>query len=137
MTFSMEHQMKQMTTFIISILLLAVFSLSASAMPPKQMKQILNMTQNNWVSFRDFNGKQLIYFTHLEAYTCGIKEVRYSINSDDLDKVWELQACDSKNPMAVTKDIIYLTMPLGTAKSITVQVIFTDGTKSEIVRQHP
>ena len=129
--------MKQISTYIVSVLLLAVFFLPVSAMPPNQMKQILNMTQNNWVSFRDFNGKQLIYFTHLESYTCGIKEVHYSINSDDLDKVWELQACDSKNPMAVTKDIIYLTMPLGTAKSITVQVTFTDGTKSEIVRQHP
>ncbi len=129
--------MRKITSFIVSILLLAVFSFPASAMPPKQMKQILNMTQNNWVSFRDFNGKQLIYFTHLESYTCGIKEVHYSINSDDLNKVWELQPCDIKNPMAVTKDIIYLTMPLGTAKSITVQVTFTDGTKSEIVRQHP
>ena len=129
--------MKQMTTVIISILLLAVFSLSASAMPPKQMKQILNMTQNNWVSFRDFNGKQLIYFTHLESYTCGIKEVRYSINSDDLNKVWELQPCNTKNPMAISKDIIYLTMPLGTARSIAVQVTFTDGTKSEIVRKNP
>jgi hypothetical protein len=129
--------MKQMATFIISVLLLAGFSLPASAMPPKQMKQILNMTQNNWVSFRDFNGKQLIYFTHLESYTCGIKEVRYSINSDELDKVWELQPCDIKNPMVVTKDIIYLTMPLGTAKSIAVQVTFTDGTKSEIVHKSP
>jgi len=129
--------MKKITTPIVAIVLLAVFSLSASAMPSKQMKQILNMTQNNWVSFRDFNGKQLIYFTHLESYTCGIKEVRYSINSDDLDKVWELQPCDTKNPMAITKDIIYLTMPLGTAKSISVQVTFADGTKSEILRKNP
>lgn len=129
--------MKKITTPIVAIVLLAVFSLSASAMPPKQMKQILNMTQSNWVSFRDFNGKQLIYFTHLESYTCGIKEVRYSINSDDLDKVWELQPCDTKNPMAITKDIIYLTMPLGTAKSISVQVTFADGTKSEILRKNP
>lgn len=101
------------------------------------MKQILNMTQNNWVSFRDFNGKQLIYFTHLESYTCGIKEVRYSINSNELDKVWELQPCDTKNPMAVTKDIIYLTMPLDTAKSIAIQVTFADGTKSDIVHKNP
>jgi hypothetical protein len=129
--------MKKITTPIVAIVLLAVFSLSASAMPPKQMKQILNMIQSNWVSFRDFNGKQLIYFTHLESYTCGIKEVRYSINSDDLDKVWELQPCDSKTPMAITKDIIYLTMPLGTAKSIAVQVTFTDGTVSEIVHKNP
>ncbi len=129
--------MRQIITFIVSILLLTVFSFSSSAISPKQMKQILNMTQNNWVSFRDFNGKQLIYFTHLESYTCGIKEVHYSINSDGLDKVWELQPCNSKNPMAVTKDIIYLTMPFGTAKSIAVQVTFTDGTKSEIVHKNP
>jgi len=129
--------MKQITIFIVSVLLLAVFSLPSIAMPPKQMKQILNMTQRKWVSFRDFNGKQLIYFTHLESYTCGIKEVHYSINSDHLDKVWELQPCDSRNPMAVTKDIIYLTMPLGTAKSIAVQVTFTDGTKSDTIRKNP
>ena len=129
--------MRKITTLMVSVLLLAVFSLPVSAIAPKQMKQILNMTQNNWVSFRDFNGKQLIYFTHLESYTCGIKEVHYSINSDDLDKVWELQPCDPKNPMAVTKDIIYLTVPLGTAKFIAVQVTFADDTRSEIVRKNP
>jgi len=106
-------------------------------MPADQMKKILNMTQNSWVSFRDFNGKQLIYFTHLEAYTCGIKEVHYSLNSDDLDEVWELQPCNTKNPMAITKDIIYLSMPLGTAEYIAVQVTFTDGTKSDTIRKNP
>ena len=129
--------MRKIMTFIVAMLLLAVYSLSAGDIPPKQMKKILNMTQNNWVSFRDFNGKQLIYFTHLESYTCGIKEVHYSINSDDLDKVWELQLCNPKNPMAVTKDMIYLTMPLGAAKFIAVQVIFTDDMKSEIVHKSP
>lgn len=129
--------MKQITRYMIPLLFLIVFFSPAKAMPPEQMKQILNMTQNNWVSFRDYNGKQWIYFTHLESYACGIKEVHYSINWDVLDKVWELQPCDPKNPMAVTKDIIYLTMPLGTAKSIAVQVTFTDGTKSKIVRKTP
>ena len=129
--------MKQINTFIVAILLFSGFTFTANAMPADQMKKILNMTQKSWVSFRDFNGKQLIYFTHLEAYTCGIKEVHYSLNSDDLDKVWELQPCDIKNPMAITKDIIYLSMPLGTAKSIAVQVTFTDGTKSDTIRKNP
>ena len=129
--------MKQIFILIAVVLSLAAFSLPLNAMPPKQIKQILNITKNSWVSFRDFNGKQLIYFTHLESYTCGIKDVHYSINSDKLDKVWKLQPCDSKNPMAVTKDIVYLTMPLGTARSIAVQVTFMDGSKSEIVRKNP
>ncbi len=115
---------------------LAVSSLWAG-MSPAQMKQILNMTQDNWVSFRNYNGKQLLYFTHLESYTCGIKEVHYGLNSDTLDRVWLLQPCDPKNPMTIKKDIVYLTMPLGYAKSVAVQVTFADGTKSELVHKVP
>ena len=129
--------MKQINKFIGSVLLFLGFTFIANAMPDDQMKKILNMTQNSWVSFRDFNGKQLIYFTHLEAYTCGIKEVHYSLNSDDLDKVWELQPCASKGISGVKKDMIYLKLPLGTAKSIALQLIFTDGTKSEIIHKTP
>ena len=106
-------------------------------MPNDQMKKILNLTQNSWVSFRDFNGKQLIYFTHLEAYTCGIKEVHYSLNNDDLDKVWELDSCESEGISSIKKDIIYLTLPLETAKSIAVQLVFSDGTKSEVLHKKP
>jgi len=122
---------------MITVLLLFGLTFTANAMPPDQMKKILNMTQNSWVSFRDFNGKQLIYFTHLEAYTCGIKEVHYSLNSDDLDKVWELQPCESEGISSIKKEMIYLTLPLGTAKSIAVQLLFVDGTKSEVIYKNP
>ena len=129
--------MKQINTFIVAILLFSGLTFTANAMPDDQMKKILNMTQNSWVSFRDFNGKQLIYFTHLEAYTCGIKKVHYSLNSNDLDKVWELQPCASKGISSIKKELIYLTLPLGTAKSIAVQLIFFDDTKSEVIYKTP
>ncbi len=129
--------MKNIIARVVLLLLLAAVSLCVLAMPPEQIKQILNMTKSSWVSFRDFNGKQLIYFTHLESYTCGIKTVRYSINSDALDQTWELQPCDAQNPNVVTKDIVYLTLPPGRAKSIAVQLTFADGSESEIVRQTP
>ena len=129
--------MKQIHTFIVAVLLFLSLTLSASAMQPKDMKKILNLTQNSWVSFRDFNGKQLIYFTHLEAYRCGIKEVRYSLNNDDLDKIWELDSCESEGISSIKKDLVYLRLPLGTAKSIAVQLVFSDGTKSEVIRKKP
>ena len=129
--------MKKITAIVVSAMLLTTLSMATLAMPPEQVKQILNLTKNSWVAFRDFNGKQLVYFTHLESYTCGIKQVRYSINSDALDKTWKLQPCNPKNPNAITKDIIYLTLPLGTAKSIAVQVTFADGSISELVRKTP
>ena len=125
-----------MKKFILLSCMTAVTYLSAG-MSPAQMKQILNITKDNWVSFRNYNGKQLLYFTHLESYTCGIKEVRYGLNHDILDRVWLLQPCDPKNPLAIKKDIVYLTMPLGYANSVAVQVTFSDGTKSELVHKEP
>jgi len=129
--------MKKFVSFITSLAVAIMMTQSLYAIPPKQMKPILNMTKNSWVSFRDFNGKQLIYFTHLESYKCGIKSVHYSINSDKLDEVWELEACNPKNPLAVTKDDIYLSLPLNTAKSISVKLIFSDGSESEVVTKSP
>ena len=129
--------MKQIHTFMAIVLLFLGLTFNANAMPPDQMKKLLNLTQNSWVSFRDFNGKQLIYFTHLEAYRCGIKEVRYSLNTDDLDKVWELDSCESEGISSIKKDLVYLRLPLGTAKSIAVQLVFIDGTKSEVKHKNP
>ena len=129
--------MNKLILAITAAVLIAILSLTANAMPPKQIKQVLNMTKNSWVSFRDFNGKQLIYFTHLESYTCGIKQVRYSINTDALDKTWELHTCNPKDPLKITKEIIYMTLPLGTAKSVAVQVTFTDGSESDVVHKIP
>jgi len=129
--------MKKFISFLTSLVIAIMMTQSLYAIPPKQMKPILNMTKNSWVSFRDFNGKQLIYFTHLESYKCGIQSVHYSINSDKLDKVWELEACNPKNPLAVTKDDIYLSLPLNTAKSISVKLIFIDGSESEVVTKSP
>ena len=126
--------MKQIFKLVsIALIFIGLSSSVEANMPPAQMKQILNMTKTSWVSYRDFNGKQLIYFTHLESYTCGIKEVKYSINSDELDRVWELQPCDEKNPMAMTKEIPYLSLKLDTAQSISLQLKFIDDTVSEVV----
>jgi hypothetical protein len=102
-----------------------------------QEKKILAMIKANWVGFRNYNGRQLIYFTMLESYRCGIESVRYSLNSDALDKVWKLQPCDRKNPHAIKTTKPYLSLPLGTAKSIAVQLTFPDGSKSEIVHKAP
>ncbi len=113
----------------------SVFSLQSPALG--QEKQILELTENNWVAFRDYNGRQLIYFTHLEAWKCGIAQVSYSLNSDALDQIYELQPCDRKNPNAVTTDKPYISLPLGTAQSISVQITYADGTTSEVMRKTP
>jgi len=105
---------------------------TAQGMPPEQIKQILDVTKTSWVSFRDWQGQQLIYFTHLEAWKCGIDYVFYGLNGGPLDQIWELDACNPDNPNAVLKDKPYIELPAGSTQSISVQLIYPDGTKSPV-----
>ncbi|MEO0976399.1 MAG: hypothetical protein AAFY05_09770 [Pseudomonadota bacterium] len=104
----------------------------AQGMPPEQIKQILDMTKTSWVSFRDWQGQQLIYFTHLEAWKCGIDYVFYGLNGGPLDQMWELDTCNPDNPNAVLKDKPYIELPAGSTQSISVQLIYPDGSKSPV-----
>ena len=122
---------------ILTVFLISPNLASAAVMPLEQVKNILDITKTSWVAYRDFNGNQLIYFTHLEGWKCGIAEVKYGPNGADLDKVWMLETCNPDNPNAITKDNIWLTFPLGSIQNIDVQLTFDDGTKSEIVNFKP
>ncbi len=99
-----------------------------------QEQKLLDLTRGSWAYFRNFNGRQLIYFTHLEVYRCGITQVRYSLNGDALDREWKLQPCDPAKPNQVTTDKVYISLPLKTAQSISVRLTFKDGRQSPIVR---
>jgi len=99
-----------------------------------QEPKLLDLTRGSWAYFRDYNGRQLIYFTHLEVYRCGIAKVRYSLNGDSLDREWKLQPCDPTKPNQVMTDKVYISLPLKTAQSISVRLTFKDRRDSPIVR---
>ena len=72
-----------------------------------------------WVQFRNFNGKQLLYFSILQTFHCRLKEIQYSINAEALHKNVELVKCNKS-------------MPLNTAQWVAVQVVWEDKVDSEI-----
>ena len=102
-------------------------------MPLDQVKNILNLTRDSWISFREFNGQQLIYFTQVITWKCGIREIRYSINGDDLSERFPVPKCDPLLPNNVGQnDKIYLRAKLDAVKSVAVQLAFDDETVSDI-----
>ena len=111
----------------------ANWPMQAQAMSPEQIKPILQMTKANWIGYRDYDGQQLIYFTHLESWTCGIASVRYGLNGQAAEQIWPLATCDPKKPNQVDKERPYLSFPLGHVKSIAVRLIFSDQSESETV----
>jgi Domain of unknown function (DUF4062) len=93
-----------------------------------QAKMSLNMISGSWLSFRDFDGKVLLYFTTLMSYRPAIKEVHYSLNSDALDQTFKFKPTDK---MFEVGDDLYLTVP-GNTQFANVQITYKDGTKSPV-----
>lgn len=119
---------------LMAILLPTQAASATSNIPTNQTKKILTMTQSSWIAFRDYNGQQLVYFTHLEAWKCGLKQVRYGLNGQPLDQVWPLDDCDLSQPNSIAKEHPYLSFPLRSITSIDVELIYSDNTKSGPVR---
>lgn len=100
-----------------------------------EVKPILTATKGNWIAVREFNGQDLLYFTHLLAWRCGLSTVSYAINSDDPTNDWPLTACneDSPTPAAIGEDqLIYSTHPLGSVQTVTVRLTYDDDTTDQM-----
>lgn len=96
---------------------------------------------SGWVVFRNFNGQQLVYFTPLVTLHCRVTEIRYSINSPDLDQRFPLPACHPALPFSMPPEAgledIALVLPEGTADKVAVQIVFDDDTQSEMLVYEP
>jgi uncharacterized protein DUF4062 len=93
-----------------------------------QGKMMLNAVSGSWLSFRDYDGKVLLYFSTLMSYRPIIKEVRYSLNNDALDKTFRFKPSEK---MYEVGDEVYLAVP-GDSQFASVQVTFKDGTTSTV-----
>ena len=112
-------------------------------------KRILVMLPQSWATFRDYDGKTLVYFTHLLSYRSAIKQVWYGIDKETPDTLYKIAIVtdtgvlehhkdfdqgDRKNPGAIQDgEMPCFTVPDKT-QFITIQLKYLDGTESEIVR---
>ena len=111
----------------------------APMMPVEQVRTALEATARTWIQFRDYDGRQWVYFTGLVTWKCGLKEIRYSINGRDLAERFPLPECDPQMPFQVdpTKDQIYLRLAPGEAETVSVQIVYSDGVESPVRTYRP
>lgn len=135
----------------IFIALLAAFTLSFSSVAHAAQSRVPSVETykamlaankpTGWVAFREYSGKQIVYFSTLVSMRCGLDEIRYSINSDALDQRFEMVDCIPALPFSMPSDapiettLIFLKP--GEAKSIAIQVLYKDGTESEVLTYEP
>jgi hypothetical protein len=94
-----------------------------------QGKMMLNMTAGSWLSFRDYEGKVLLYFSGLLSYRPIIKEIRWSLNNDKLDRTFAFKP--STKMYEIGDELPYLAVPAD-AEFANVQVTYKDGTTSPV-----
>ena len=114
-----------------------------SRIPPMTTYQAMldGNLEGGWVSFRNIDGRQLVYFSALQTLHCRLQEIRYSVNSTELDRQFPLVACNPQNPFALPPDSgvedILIRLDAGAASTVAVQVVWEDGSKSRMAVYEP
>jgi len=135
--------MKKIIFFLIASLLSLPSFAQQDKIPPLELYKTMAEANkaNGWVQFREYNGKQWVYFTPLVMLRCKVKEIKYSINSPDLDKNFPLVACHPAMPFSLPTDAgvdaIALTLASNQAEKIAVQITYEDDSQSEIMVFEP
>lgn len=101
-----------------------------------EVKPILNATRGNWILVREYDGKDLLYVTHLWSWRCGLLEMRVGINGNE-PEIWPMPECrlDQQSPAAImdSDPLPYREFALGSIALIEVQLTYddlsTDGAK--------
>ncbi len=95
---------------------------------------ILGTLRNAWISYRDYDGKLLVYFTTLMSYRGALTRIEYGIDKDVPDQEWEFPEWDKPGTALITKDVPTFRAIPKTTRFITVRLSFKDGTRTDVVK---
>ena len=94
-----------------------------------EVKPILSATKPNWIGVREWDGKDLVYVTHLWAWRCGLLQMQIAIN-DGVAQIWPMPAChfDLAQPASIldTDGLPFAEFPLQSVQSVSVKLIYDD-----------
>lgn len=88
----------------------------------EQGRMILEMTKTGWLSFREYDGKRLLYFTHLLSYRDALDKITYSLNG---------QPPNVSLPFQADPDLCYIEVAPNT-ESAHIQLTYKDGQVSAV-----
>ncbi|MEM1077808.1 MAG: hypothetical protein AAGI09_04700 [Pseudomonadota bacterium] len=97
----------------------------------EEVKPILMATQSSWVAVRKFNGQDLLYFTQIESWRCGVQQIAFKVNGDPEQLFKFMEPCyegtPAPNAFKLDSHLPYVAFPLNSLTSVEVTVTFGDG----------
>ncbi|WP_298558117.1 hypothetical protein [uncultured Aliiroseovarius sp.] len=98
-----------------------------------EVRPILNATQANWVAVREYNGQDLLYFTHLLAWRCGLEAIHFSVNGGE-ETQFDAEPCYEDEPtpngLKVTDILPYQQFALQSVETVEVRIVYDDGAET-------
>ncbi|MEO6014723.1 MAG: hypothetical protein ABIQ30_14190 [Devosia sp.] len=110
---------------------------------PSYARKFLDLHKDGpgWLQLQADGPRSWIYFPMLLQARCATSEIRYSVNSDALDQVFAQPMCDLTMPAGLPEDtkLSAISVSLGPppVETVSVQVVFNDGSKSDVLTYTP
>lgn len=97
-------------------------------------KETLRLTRQGWVSLRDYEGRVLLYFSHLLAYRGVLTRIEYGVGREQPDTEFAFAPWDGPGVAPITPETeICIEVPDST-RFVTVRLTYRDGTQSPVMR---
>ncbi len=96
-----------------------------------EVRPIMNATRGQWVAVREYDGQDIIYFTQLLSWRCGLSAIRYSVNGGPM-QVYPLPPCHEDmaqpNVLLDNEAMPIMGLPPKSVQSLDVEVFYDDTT---------
>ncbi|RYH09989.1 hypothetical protein [Tropicimonas sp. IMCC6043] len=124
-----------MKRVLLVLLLSAQTALAADFTTAAEVKPILGMQKDRWLAVREYDGRDLLYFTALLSWRCGLAAIHYGLNGAAADEPLPMEDCHegTSAPNALSGDdpAIYIEAPLGSIQSVRLRVTYDDGIEED------
>lgn len=94
-----------------------------------EVKAILPHTKASWIAVRAYEGRDLLYFTNLLAWRCGLHQIKYGVNGGTKD-VLNMEPCyeneGAPNALKIEDIQPYVVFPLQSVQSIELELLYDD-----------
>ncbi len=96
-----------------------------------EVKPIVQAIKGSWIAVRPWEGQDLLYFTNLLSWRCGLDQITYAVNGGE-QIVLEHEPCyedeGAPNALKVQNILPYIAFEANTIETITIGVVYDDQT---------
>ncbi|QDC09098.1 hypothetical protein FHY55_07510 [Oceanicola sp. D3] len=125
---------------LVTLTLLATAPLTAQAenfTTAAEVRPILESIKDQWIAIRVEGDEDYVFFTPIVSWRCGVQAVQFGFNDEDPTRELEMAACHTEfsnpNVMVDGDPIPLVTAPANSVQSVTIRMMYDDGSLSESV----